>query len=215
MTGRALYTLDTGGLEIEQISTSTKNFILSGNSVLWSNDEGLFRHQLVFRTNSKIDLPDDFRVSNLKEFGLNTSEAFVAVLDHNNRLLLYNTNLSTTTEVFEGVNSFSFSPNGSALAITQNNTDISVYYLTDKYLDDERFVDIYTIPNHVESMVWYKDNAHIFVRDTAGVLHFVEVDYEKPINAPVISSVVRSFQYDENDLIYYDNGEGIFSLNLK
>ncbi len=214
MTGRALYALDTERLTIEQISPNVTDFMVSGNDVLWTGEDGLSSFNMVFRSKSQIPLPENIDINTIGSFGLSPSGKEIAILTKNGDLIILDRGTTSSTNISNSATSFFFSPDGSTIAFIENRVNLYAYYLSNQDVKNEVLVELATLPNP-ENITWHRKNDYLFLTDSSNNLHFVEVNDTKPINNYVISQNVKSFIYDgEEEILYFDDGTAIRRMTI-
>ena len=65
----------------------------------------------------------------------------------------------------------------------------------------------------MEDMIWYKDNAHLFIK-SGNRIYFVEVDEYQPINIVTLTDEAAGYEYNDTYL-YFSTAEGIFRIKIE
>lgn len=213
LTERALYTLDTERLAVDQISLEASDFVVAGNDVVWFGPEGVSRYNLVFRSKSMIS---DLTEVGLKEgeeitgIGVSNSGEAISLLRENGELWFWENN--TLTRLGQGVIQAAFSPDSRKLLFIEGTGVMKFYDRDEKML----FALDFHPENEIEKLIWYRNNAYVIFSDTVGKLIFLEIDDSTPLNQTVIASGVSDFDYSEGeDAIYFTASDGIWRFNLK
>ena len=216
MTGRALYIMDTEALTIEQIDPLANDFAIEGSEVFWVNESGISSFHLVFGTHSSVELPETISTADVGEIGINSGGDRTALLAGNGELIILENNTETATTVSSSASSFSFSNDGRTLLIIDNDRTLRAYFLYEEDEEEKRAVTLTTLPGTlVSETVWHVGNSHIFVKDSANNLRFLEIDDNLPINEVLISGGVGNFVYDANqESLYFNNPSGIWQLEI-
>lgn len=213
MTGRAIYTLHTEDLEIEQIDPSAEDFIVSGNEVFWINDSGISSYNFLFGTKSLID---DGLIENIKLIDADSSGDKLMVLDGTGLLKYVDRDSATTTIISDNTTYFSLAPNDRLLTFVDRGGVVRVYDLEwEKGDKDERVIDLITMDTNVDEVAWYENSAYMFIKDNLSNLSFVEINDDSPINEVLISENVNSFVYDSGTKsLYFGNDSGLWQLEI-
>ena len=212
MTARALYALNPADSEISQIDPATKDFIVSGNEVLIVNESGISNYNLVFETKSTVT--GDFGTAIISMNTDSSGNNLVAITD-SGRLIHLNRNSGATTTISSAARYFSFSPNDQLLVFEETSGAIKVYDFEEED-DEKKIIPLIELDGtSIREVVWYENNAHIFLKDSSNNLKFVEIDDSMPINEVLISESVNNFVYDEDsESLYYGNDSGIWQLSI-
>ncbi len=216
MTGKALYTLDTEKLAIEQITNKLKDFTIAGNEVFWVSSTGeISSFNMVFRTTSKILEKSSLTANSFAEIKASSSGEKIAILDKAGKLFIIDRRSGTATSVSDSVTSFLFSPDNGILVFIKKNTGIYAYYLKAENIKDKKPIFIASQSSTIKNIAWYKDSHHLFIQDASGELNFIEIDNFLPINTVKIASNVNRFMYDiGTNLLYFDENSGIWKLRI-
>jgi len=216
MTGRALYIMDTDALAIEQIDPRANDFVIEGSVVFWINENGISSYHLVFGTHSSVSSSETISTDDVKKIGVNSGTDRIALLKNSGQLIILENNSGTATTVSSNASSFSFSNDGKTLVIIDNGRTIRAYSLYEEDEEKQRAVTLTTLPGTlVSQLVWHGDNKHIFVKDSANNLRFLEIDDNLPINEVLISRRVGDFVYDAGEKsLYFNNPSGIWQLGI-
>lgn len=213
MSERALYSVDTERLTIEQIDVGVKDFTIAGNELIWVNENGVHSLNLVFRTRGVITpLPGGIDAADIQRIDASAPGAAVAILKNDQELILFLRDAGTFTTPSRRVTDFAFAPNGNSIVFVENDSALFVYFLTE--IRKGEMVKLIDVPG-VRRMTWHRDSAYVFLLDRSNSLRFIEVDLFSPANEVIIGKGVRSFAYDEDDeLLYYDDGTGIRRMEI-
>ena len=216
MTGRALYTMDTDALTVEQIDQSADDFVIEGNKIFWVNEDGISSLNLVFGNRSSISLAEKIDTTNAKKIGVNSNGDYIAFLNNNSELTILENNTETTTTASLGASSFSFSNDSGTLLIIDGGRTLRAYSLYEEDEDKKGIVTLITLPGTIiNEVLWHADNKHIFVKDSNNDLRFIEIDDNLPINEVLISNNVGSFAYDTGKKsLYFSNPLGVWELEI-
>ena len=213
MTNRAIYALDTDDEEVEQIDRSATDFVISGNEVFWTNASGTLSYNLLTGDKALVDeaLKNDSLI-----FDVTSSGNKIITLGENGRLLYTDKKLSTSTIISDNADYFSISPNGRFLMFVDNVSLAHVYDFEwesgDRGKELVRLVEV-NVP--VEKVLWYGNNAYLFVKGADDRLRFIEISDSYPINEALISEKVNSFVYDaKSETLYYSNDSGLWQLEI-
>lgn len=214
MTERALYTMSVDSLEINQVNPSATDFVIDGNEVFWIDGESLSNLSLVFLTQSPVFSLEKLGIKNPNEIGINQSGNYLAILANNKELTLLEINSGVVTMISKNADSFVFSPNGNVIVFVDNGNTIRAYRLDND--EENPLVTLTTLPGTlVDSIVWHGNNNHVFVKDTAGILRFIEIDDNLPVNEFVVGRGIIDFTYDEDSKsLYFTNSSGIWQLEI-
>ena len=215
MTGRALYTIDTEKLEIEQVDSQANDFVVADNNIFWVNSDGVFRYNLLFKTASTISSLEDLNISSVVELKADDSGNNLALLTGNSELIMLDVKTKGTSLVSKASGNFEFGPDGKLLAFVENGSTIRVYHIA----EDSRTKKLYTLfslpGTLVDSIAWYDGGSYVFVKDSSKNLRFIEIDDKLPINAALISGGVADFVYDrEEKALYFNTPSGLWKLGL-
>lgn len=217
MSKRAIYSVDTERLTIEQLDKSASKFTLAGSELIWANEAGIHSFNLVFRTRSTLSpLPQNVRPESIKELDASPSGALLVILKDNGELMLFSRKTNTFTTLSRAATSFAIAPNEKSVVFLENDRTLFSYFLTD--FTDERRENLLTriadIPG-ARNLVWHKNSAYLFVLDRGDSLRFIEISPFPPANEAVIETGVKRFAYDAaRSTLYYDDGESIRQIVL-
>jgi len=213
LTGRAIYSMDTDGLSVEQIDSSANDFSISGNQLFWINESGISSINLLFDTEGIVfeDSP-----TNIKQFDSNSSGDSLFVLSGNGTLVYVDLEQTTSTILSTSADEFSVSPSGSLILFSEKDGGIKIYDLDWEEGDrGKKLLELISVDSGINKVSWYQTDSYIFIKDNSGNLRFVEIDEHSPINEVVISDQVGDFLYDdEAESLYYGNAKGVWSLEL-
>lgn len=213
MTGKAIYSVDTNGLEIRLIDSSASDFIISGNQLFWINDSGIKNLNLLFDTSAAVSADE---AENIKSMSSNSAGDSVFLLNRDGTLKHINLKTATSTVISTNVDMFSLSPNDKMLSFVEKDGLLKIYYLDWEEGDNgKQVVELITLESEATEISWYTNLSYLFVKDTSNRLKFIEIDRYAPINEVIISEDVNNFVYDgKTKTLYYGNNSGVWKLEI-
>ncbi len=210
----ALYSLDTERDSLDVVSPAVKDFVVTGDGVIFWDKEGLFNFNLIFRNKSQISLPVEITSEKIKELIPSPSGDLIAIVKDNHELILLERATGKLEKLSEGVTRALFSYNGKKLAYLLSNNQVGIYEKKDG--ESEMMKLSPKNEGGIKEMTWHKNNNYLFVEDRGGHLYFLETDDSPPLNQVEIASQVKNFTYSkDNDVLYFNNTGGIWRFKLK
>lgn len=213
LTARALYTLDTERLAVEQISAEASDFVVAGNDVVWLGPGGISKYNLVFKNHSSLgDLSQIgiTGVNEIAEIGVSNSGDAISILKNNGELWFWEG--GDFTRLRQDVKQAIFSPNSRGLLLLEEGGSLKLYGRDEKILISLDFKP----KAEIKKMIWYRNNAYVILSDIEGKLVFLEINEVAPLNQVLIASGVSNFDYSEGeDALYFIDDEGIKRFSFK
>ncbi len=216
MTDRALYTLDTEKEVLSQVSPRARDFTFAGNDLFWIEDKGLFSLNLILRTQSEINLPEELEPARFAKIEVSPSGQIIAILKKDNELVLLERSTNKITSLGTDVTNFIFAPDSKKIAFTLGDGSLSIYGIKDGVQKEKYILEKISAPwVGAKEILWHEDNNYIFLKDKDNKLYFVEVNDYPPTNIVEVSSQVKNFTYNKDDnSLYWETPQGIWQVKL-
>ncbi|OGY57051.1 MAG: hypothetical protein A2Y84_02275 [Candidatus Colwellbacteria bacterium RBG_13_48_8] len=205
-TQRAIYTVDTEKPAIEQITQGANQFFLSGNSLLWSDGEGIHSFNLPLRTSSRIADFTETDVAELTPRNIQTQRDWKIMLAQDGSLWQMGEKFE---KLADSVSEVIVSPNGISLAVLNRDNRLTLITKTENLLT----VDLPAFDGPITQFEWHQDNSHLIV--LAGKkLFLAETTKESPLKILLAEKAEQFFYNQKDEAVYFSNDEGIWKISL-
>ena len=202
-TDGALYTLDAPRGAIEQVALGDTQFTISGNDIVWVDEEGINTFNLLFGTHSVLmdigDIPSGTDLAYLVDgqwFALTFSNELVLLGEEN-------------IDVVSGVLDVYINENSDKLVFSKSD---GLYLYSPKDMDA---IQLKLLNTPIQQLDWFDNSSHIIAL-SGGTLNFIEIDRRSPINSVEIANNIKAFNYEDgDDHILLLNDTGIWRKDIR
>ncbi|MFH1694737.1 MAG: hypothetical protein ABH880_03215 [Patescibacteria group bacterium] len=200
-TDKAIYLLDIDRPNIELLTSSYDYFDLQDNGTLvWVDGSTLHSFNFLLRNDSEVlDLGDKGlvvkKIARINEGWLILEGGVLSIRSGENIIPLGN------------ATDFTISPSGDKIAVLDGGRNLYVYNPKTK-------LTFSGLGQAVENIVWYEDEAHIFVLE-GGALYFRDITKGLPVNSFELDKGVSKLVYRRGEnKVFISKESGIWEIQL-
>ena len=211
-TKKAVYLMDKEKLTLALLEGGGVHYFkVTNNGFFWVNDKNELR-RYDYKNRERETVMTD--VGDIKDIEVlsNSSEIGFAILKKDGSLWLFNPNLTEKSEAADQAKLFVFSPDNQKIVFIDRDGKINIQSLVKK---EKKASFILPIEGEIDSLLWWRDSGHLFIRYTDGKIYFTETDGIMPVNSYLLSENINAYAYDSNrDVLFMLQGTNLLRFSL-